>query len=364
MTSQDLTDLWWHGVRAVQGDTAVAAALQHLPAPPTHILSVGKAAVVMARPAAAAFPDAPCLVITKHHHAEGAPAHARVIQAAHPVPDAQSLVAGTAAIEAVRACGPAAHLLLLVSGGASALVEALPDGWDLERLGAETQRLLASGADIHAMNARRKEISLIKGGKLAQHFTGARITTLAISDVEGDALSVIGSGIGDAPADRAFDFEAHIVASNAIARTAVARAANVAVTANEEALYEDVETLAPQLAERIRAMPSGLMILGGEPTVRLPQNPGKGGRNMALAAGLARALAGVPDIQILVAGTDGTDGPTDAAGAMINGETWEASGADALHRADIYPWLKSRKALFTTGPTGTNVMDLLLAFKD
>ena len=83
-----------------------------------------------------------------------------------------------------------------------------------------------------------------------------------------------------------------------------------------------------------------------------------------VAAGLARALAGVPDIQILVAGTDGTDGPTDAAGAMINGETWEASGADALHRADIYPWLKSRKALFTTGPTGTNVMDLLLAFKD
>ncbi|NRB01791.1 MAG: DUF4147 domain-containing protein [Rhodobacteraceae bacterium] len=357
-----LSTLWHAGVNAVKGDAAVKAALP-LPTPPTHIIAVGKAAAAMAAPAAAAYPDAPCLIVTKYDHAEGAPADATVIEAAHPTPDAASLQAGQALLEAVAACGTQAHLLMLVSGGASALAEALPEGWDLAQLKAETQRLLASGADIHAMNTRRKEISRIKGGKLLAGFGGAQVTTLAISDVEGDALGVIGSGIGEMGEGSNAAFTAQIVASNAIARGAVAAAADLPIHTNEEALYANVTELAPAIAQKLRDMPPGLFVIGGEPTVLLPDAPGLGGRNMALGLMLARELAGVEGLSVLVAGTDGTDGPTDAAGALITGATWDPSGEDALNRADAYPWLKAHGALFTTGPTGTNVMDLLLAIK-
>ena len=339
----------------------------HLPEYPRNgrliVLGAGKASAAMARAAEAHY-GRPLegLVITRYGHAVPCDG-IEIVEAAHPVPDAQSLVAGQAALEFVTACGPEAHLLLLVSGGASALAEALPADWDLARLTEETQMLLASGADIHAMNARRKEISQIKGGKLVARFGGARVTTLAISDVEGDALDVIGSGIGAGPASDGVAFEARIIASNAIAREAIAAATDLPLTVNDETLYDNVTTLAPRIADHIRAMPKGLLLLGGEPTVLLPDNPGKGGRNMALAALLARELADVDGVEILVAGTDGTDGPTDAAGAIVDGSTWKSTGAAALERADIYPWLKDQGALFVSGPTGTNVMDILLARK-
>jgi glycerate 2-kinase len=109
------------------------------------------------------------------------------------------------------------------------------------------------------------------------------------------------------------------------------------------------------------ASPDGIHILGGEPTVVLPPNPGLGGRNMALALLIAREIAGTTGIRVLVAGTDGTDGPTDAAGAIVDGTTWEASGAEALATANVAPWLDAKGALFHPGPTGTNVMDMLIA---
>ena len=185
----------------------------------------------------------------------------------------------------------------------------------------------------------------------------------SLMNVEGDALDVIGSGIGAGPASDGVAFEARIIASNAIAREAIAAATDLPLTVNDETLYDNVTTLAPRIADHIRAMPKGLLLLGGEPTVLLPDTPGKGGRNMALAALLARELAGVEGVEILVAGTDGTDGPTDAAGAIVDGSTWKSTGAAALERADIYPWLKDQGALFVSGPTGTNVMDILLARK-
>ena len=124
----DLLALWHAGVDAVRGDSAVRTALAAGDiAAPDRILAVGKAATAMARAACAHWPDAPCLIVTKYHHADDAPAHAQVIEAAHPVPDSASLAAGRAAIAAVDACGPECHLLMLVSGGASALVEA-PEG--------------------------------------------------------------------------------------------------------------------------------------------------------------------------------------------------------------------------------------------
>ncbi|MEL6889003.1 MAG: DUF4147 domain-containing protein [Pseudomonadota bacterium] len=360
----DLLTLWRAGVDAVRGDLAVAGTLTNAPiAAPNCIIAVGKAAVAMARPACENWPDCPALIVTKYGHTDSAPPRARVIEAAHPVPDAASLAAGAAMRDAVLSLGPDAHLLMLVSGGASALCEVLPDGMTLDTLQAQTQARLASGATIAELNAHRRSLSLIKGGKLLASFPGARVTTLALSDVEGDALDVIGSGIGVAPPDARFEFNARIVASNAIARNAVRAASTVPVIANDETLYDDVMAVAPRIAQALRDGLPGLYIHGGEPVVQLPKNPGRGGRNMALGLALAREIAGTPGLQILVAGTDGTDGPTDAAGALIDGSTWDDTGADALARADAYPWLASRGALVKTGPTGTNVMDLLIAHK-
>ncbi|WP_299656294.1 DUF4147 domain-containing protein [uncultured Tateyamaria sp.] len=360
----DILALWQAGVDAVGGDVAVWRTICVGDVPtPDRIIAVGKAATAMAAAATRKWPDVPCLIVTKYHHAAGAPAHAHVIEAAHPVPDAASVKAGQALMDVVDGCQSSCHLLMLVSGGASSLAEVPAPGMSLDALKAETQALLASGAPIREMNTHRTTRSQIKGGKLLSWFKGARVTTLALSDVEGDNLGTIGSGVGNAPDDFTFSFDARIIASNAIARDAVAAASPVPVRTNSETLYADVAELAPQLGHMLRDAAPGLHIFGGEPVVHLPKNPGQGGRNMALGLALAREIAGTEGLRILVAGTDGTDGSTDAAGAIVDGRTWDKSGADALAHADSYPWLKDRGALVVTGPTGTNVMDLLIAHK-
>lgn len=328
---------------------------------PDAIISVGKAAASMAAAACDVFGEVPALIVTKYNHGEDAPAHAELIETAHPVPDQASLTAGKTLQRAVSQCPLGSHLLLLVSGGASSLAEVLPDHMTLDDLATKTQAMLASGQDIHAMNARRKEISQIKGGKLLEGFKGRKISTLAVSDVEGDDLKVIGSGIGGAPISHSFEFTSHIVASNLIARQAAANHVDGPLLANSETLYENVDTLAPKIAALLRDSANGVHIMGGEPTVILPPNPGLGGRNMALALMIARGIAGTTGIRVLVAGTDGTDGPTDAAGAIVDGDTWDESGAAALSQANAAPWLDAKGALFRSGPTGTNVMDLLIA---
>lgn len=364
MTNDALLDLWQAGVRAVGGAQSVRTALQDYDiARPDRIIAVGKAAAAMASAACAKWPDVPCLIVTKYGHGADAPDGSTVREAAHPVPDDASLAAGHALQEAVAACGATDHLLMLASGGASALAEVPVDGLDLAALRDKTNAMLATGADIGTMNARRTQNSQIKGGKLLADFKGRQVTTLALSDVEGDALATIGSGIADAPANAPFAFEAHIVASNAIARAAVAKAASGPVQTNTENLYADVTSLGPEIAAHLKSAEAGIHIMGGEPVVHLPENPGLGGRNMALALTLAREIAGVDNLRILVAGTDGTDGPTDAAGAIVDGDTWQPDAQTALDNANAYPWLKARGALVTTGPTGTNVMDILIAHK-
>ena len=362
-----LTDLFDAGVQAVRGDTSVTTALARADIPPPdQIIAVGKAATAMARAAHAHFGAVPLLIVTKYDHGEGAPDTAEVIEAAHPVLDENSLRGGARVLETVAAMPQDSHLLMLVSGGASALAEAPVDGLTLEGLSARANELLGSGADIHAMNKVRKTLSRIKGGKLLSEFKGARVTTLAISDVEGDALGIIGSGIGDAESDATFMFAPQIVASNRIAREAVVatgKAAGIDTLDGGEILYDDIGKVAPVISSAITAAVPGVLVFGGEPTVVLPPNPGKGGRNQALALMIAREIAGMPNVEVLVAGTDGTDGPTDAAGAIVTGETWEPSADDALARADAGSWLEARGALLRTGPTGTNVMDLVIARK-
>ncbi len=362
-----LLDIWQAGVMSVRGEAAVKTALEAAPIGPVdRILAVGKAACDMARPAMAAYPDAPCLIVTKHDHSAPLPGPATIIEAGHPVPDAASLEGGRALLDAVQGCAPGDHLLLLVSGGASAVAEVLPAGMTLEAWQEETEALVASGADIHAINARRREVSQIKGGKLVAAFAGAKVTVLAVSDVEGDDLNVIGSGIGNAPAAYAKPFAARLVATNAVARAAAAaeiEKTGVSLLRNEECLYDDVAVVAAQIGPVLRSGAPGYYIFGGEPTVQLPEHPGRGGRNQALALMMAREIAGMEGIEVLVAGTDGSDGPTGDAGGLVSGATWTDAAAKYLAAADAGSFLADAGALVTTGPTGTNVMDLMIVRK-
>ena len=357
--------LWQAGVDAVDGYAATKVALEGT-ARPDRILAVGKAAGAMARAALERFPGVPVLVVTKDDHGDGLPEGVEVIEAAHPVPDARSLRGGKTLREAVEAMAPGTHLLLLVSGGASSLAEDLVQGKTLEDLAALNSRLLAQGLDITAMNAERRRLSRIKGGGLLAHFRGARASVLAISDVPGDDIAVIGSGIGAAPAAPGFAYDFAIVASNAHARAAAeqaARARGIEVLEQAEVLHDDMNALARHWGPRLRSMGRGAIILGGEPTVVLPDTPGRGGRNQALALALAREIAGTTGITVVVGGTDGTDGPTQAAGGVVEGTTWGPGAQEALDRADSGSFLAAQDALLVTGPTGTNVMDLLVALR-
>lgn len=361
-------DIWRHGVQAVQGGPAVETALRkHQVARPDQIIAVGKAASAMLVGAQEVFgPDVPSLVITKYGHALALSGPVRVIEAAHPVPDENTLVAGFEVLKIVQQLPENAHLLMLVSGGASSLVELPEPGLTLQALQSENARLLSEGLDIHTMNVRRKEMSRIKGGKLLENFEGELVTTLAISDVQGDSLSVIGSGIGQAPENYRFSFDPYIVASNKIARAACAKRAaklGLNVMTNSEILYADVDDLAAEIGPALRDTPPGVHIWGGEPTIVLPPDPGQGGRNQALALALAEHISGIFGLEVLVAGTDGTDGPTDAAGALVTGATWTEEAKRHQRLADSGHFLEGREALFKTGPTGTNVMDLLIALK-
>ena len=359
-----LTRIWWAGVQSVQGGVAVGASLDAMPIPrPDLILSVGKAAVSMAKAAHGRFVGR-TVAFTKAGHTE-ADTPFVVLQSSHPVPDISSLNAGARLLAEVSAAPQGSHLLLLVSGGASALVEVPRPGWTLDDLAGLNRALLASGQDIGTMNAERVRHSMIKGGGLLSRFQGSRVTVLAISDTQGDLIQTIGSGIGLCIPRPGLICETRIVASNTVARVAAAAKARdlgIAVLGSAETLYEDVGATARMMARDLSAAP-GLTIWGGEPTVVLPANPGVGGRNQALALHLAQAIRGQGDVSVLVAGTDGNDGPTEAAGGLVDGLTWTDEAEAALLAADSGSYLAQHGALFITGPTGTNVMDLALALR-
>ena len=336
---------------------------------PDQIIAVGKAASGMCAGALAALDnDCPALLVTKYDHTDQTmwDAHnVTVIESAHPVPDQNSLDAGQTMLSTVSQMPSGSRLLLLVSGGASALSEALPDDVSLADWQQLTDQMLAAGYNIGQINTRRKETSLLKDGKLLAEFKGADVRVLAISDVEGDDISVIGSGTGSikrcpSPASVA------LIGTNHVAREAAANKAielGYRVIENTENLYDDVEILSSYIGQQLLNAEPGVYIFGGEPTVKLPENPGNGGRNQALALGIAEHIAGRDDILVLVAGTDGSDGPTDAAGGIVDGSTAKDMHAvrDALKRADAGTYLREQEAIFITGPTNTNVMDVLIA---
>ena len=364
---QALKKIWEAAINAVAGRRAVLTAIDVDGSfTPDLILAVGKAAAGMCAGARERFPHCPALVVTKYDHLDDemrAAGNIEYIESGHPIPDQNSLLAGNTLLERVNAMPDDSRLLMLVSGGASALAEALPEGMSLEDLQAIADEMIASGKTIGEINARRKQTSLIKDGKLIEAFNGAELRVYAISDVEGDGIETIGSGLGDCHRARA-PARSRIIASNTIARDEAGRLASelgYSVKMNEETLYGDVFDLAAVLGPTLRSAAPGVYIFGGEPTVVLPERPGRGGRNQSLALALAEYIEGRDDITILVAGTDGTDGPTDAAGGLVDGDTWRENARDALEQADAGTYLEQNDSLFVTGPTSTNVMDLAIA---
>jgi glycerate 2-kinase len=368
---QQLLQIYQHALNAVSGEKAVARFLAEHPFAESYsLIAIGKAAAAMAKGADRAHVRRG-LVITKHGHSDPSlsPSVFRQFESSHPIPDETSLLAGKTLLEFLFSLPEGEPLLFLLSGGASALVEVLPDGMSEEQLGELNYRLLASGLSISEMNAQRKQLSQIKGGKLIPYLKGRPCLQLLISDVPGDELSVIGSGplIGDGD-----NIESHIIASNEQAREALAAAAQpvgVEVHNYPGHFQGDAETLAVQFCETLQQGATGLHLWGGESSVQLPEHTGLGGRNQHLALAAARYLSGHDNLLLLAAGTDGSDGPTEDAGALVDGGTvqrgeWEGMSAlDALEAADAGRFLEASGDLIQTGPTGTNVMDLVIGWK-
>jgi hydroxypyruvate reductase len=366
-----LKHLWNTGVSSVSGRQSVARALKRDgPFSASLVIAVGKAACSMFLGAAPCIsPGTRSFVVSKYGHVDAAcraSVTGQIIESGHPVPDSHSLRAGEAILQAISSAGSQGRLLLLVSGGASALVEALQPGLRLADLQSVTRKLLGSGQSIAEINEVRSGMSRIKGGRLLACFRGEEVRVYAVSDVQGDGLAIIGGGIGD-PCRTSANVRASVVASNRVARNAAAEEAGrlgFTVRLNEESLYKDVAILAGEISRQlVVGGAAGVYIWGGEPTIELPPHPGTGGRNQSLALAIARHIKGTNGISVLVAGTDGTDGPTDYAGACVDGETVDVAeqAENALRNADAGTFLGRRQSLFRSGPTNTNVMDLVIA---
>ena len=373
------------------------------------LLALGKAAAAMA--AAVEPAGRPALLVRPRT----APALGRAaweeLAAGHPLPDRDSLAAGRRVFAFVGALGPGDRLLVMLSGGASACVERPAAGLSIDQLAATNRALLGGGLPIDRCNAVRKHLSTIKGGGLLQA-TAARVRVLLLSDVPGDDAATIASGpfaadpttFADAlaavaglelpPAVRRHlaagavgrrretlspdaaelvRVEHHLLAgrlaaADAAAREAAARGFSVA----RRELAGDAEAAAERLVGDGRALAGSrvALVAGGETTVELGASPGTGGRNQQLALAAARRLAGGAGEVLLALATDGVDGVSEAAGALVDGRTWMqigAAGKDpgaALAGRDATPALATAGALLAGGATGTNVADLALYLRD
>ncbi|MGW8266209.1 MAG: glycerate kinase type-2 family protein [Longimicrobiales bacterium] len=382
------------------------------------VVGMGKASAAMAGPLEEALGDRldSGLLLVKYGH--GLPLRRiRVLEAGHPIPDERGEKGTIALLRLLDGGEPDDLVFCLISGGGSALSPAPAPGITLEEKGAVTRLLLGSGATIHQVNTIRKHLSRIKGGRLAQRAHPARIVSLILSDVVGDDLATIASGptvpdVGTfrdclrileereirnrAPLSVLAYLESGargevpetpkpgdptlatvrnlIVGSNRMALEAAGKRAKdlgyetLLLSGLEEGEAKEVALAHVALARRILEGREGVsrpacILTGGETTVTI-QGPGKGGRNQEFALAAAVELAGTDEVVVLSAGTDGTDGPTDAAGAVADNTSvarGRAAGMDArafLDRNDSYHFFRPLGDLLKTGPTFTNVMDL------
>lgn len=387
-----------------------------------HLLSIGKAAFPMAKAACEAAGDflAGGIVLTKYGHAGSGPLPGcvKICEAGHPVPDDSGANATEEIIRMIAGARDRKTILLcLLSGGGSSLLVSPYGNLTLEEKQTVTRMLLEAGADIRELNTVRKHLSGIKGGRLAQQAFPAKIISFILSDVIGDPLDVIASGPtahdeskysdaldviekyglgtrmppkaieillqgarGDIPETPKADdpvfrnVENMIIGSN---ETAIEGARVKAISLGYEAailgsdLHGEARVVGVRLAADILKIRDNnrrrlCLIAGGETTVKV-RGSGRGGRNMELALAFVREIRGCAGITFLSAGTDGTDGPTDAAGAIVDGGTIQRAESMGLHaedyleRNDTYSFFRKTGELLVTGPTGTNVMDIQIA---
>ena len=382
-------------------DSAVASALAGVSFPgKVRLVSIGKAACRMAETACNLLGKEieGGLVVTKYGHSIGTPLPFPVIEAGHPVPDENSMHGAEAALRLTRGLTVSDTVLFLVSGGGSALFEKplipLPELQDI------TDCLLRYGADIDEINTVRKHLSAVKGGRFALHCSPAHVFCIMLSDVLGDDPAVIASG--PAVPDRSTSEEALSVlkkynislspaALEAIGKETPKKLSNITLRvaggvgglcrAGEEAArtlgYETVlltdsyQGEAKEAGQKLAALAEEhrhserplAFLMGGEPVVRVT-GQGLGGRAQELALAASEGLDGIPNAAVFSFGSDGTDGPTDAAGGVCDGSTvsklaeFGLSAQDLLRENDAYHALELTGGLIKTGPTGTNVNDL------
>ena len=345
----------------------------------------------------------------------------QIVEASHPLPDGRGLRATQAIIELLHACEPDDLVICLISGGASALLTAPVKDVSLADLQALTRLLLACGANINEINTLRKHLDQVKGGQLARLAQPAKIAALILSDVVGSPLDVIGSGptvpdstsfadayavleryglLDQAPPsivdylqlgcrggvpetpkteDPLFSRVQNVIVGSNLQAAEAARRQALTEGFNAMLLTTYLQGEARHAGRWLAAIarqivttgqplpPPACLVVGGETTVTLVGD-GLGGRNQEIALGAVADLTDLPGVLLLTLATDGGDGPTDAAGAVVTGETLQRAAqlglypGDYLMRNDAYNFFKALGDLFVTGPTGTNVNDLAFLF--
>ena len=396
---QDADAIIRAAIAAVLPDEAVRRALKgrHFPGR-VLLVAAGKAAWQMARAAVEALgPVDAGVVVTKYGHVQGQLPGVACYEAGHPVPDENSFRATQAALDLVAGAKETDTVLFLLSGGGSALFEKpLIPGGELQDI---TQQLLACGADIVEMNTIRKRLSAVKGGRFALACAPARVYSIVLSDILGDPLDMIASG--PAVPDRSTCAQAQAIAETYGLR--LSGAARACLQQETPKVLDNVETHITGSVRELCAAAAAACgqlgykpvlltdhldceareagrfladiarthagrgqatayLAGGETVVRLTGH-GLGGRNQELALAAAPGLAGLP-AAVFSVGSDGTDGPTDAAGGYVDGDTAAALAARGLDAGavladnDAYHALQAVNGLIVTGPTGTNVNDV------
>ena len=362
-----------------------------------HLISIGKAAWTMAQAASNFLGDQLIkgIVVTKYDHSQGLLPRIDIYEAGHPVSDENTILATEECIKLAKSLTADDELLFLISGGGSALFESPLPGLTLTDIQDVTSQFLAKGADIVEINTVRKRLSKVKAGRFAQLAAPAKVFSIVLSDVLGDRLDSIASGPAYADSSTLEDalkivekykiklpnitmeetpkeisnVETVITGSVRTLCDAAAEAAKqlgykpyiLSTTLNCEA-REAGRFLASIAADNSFKKPCAI-IVGGETVVTIKGN-GKGGRNQELALSAAKGIDGLNGILIFSLGSDGTDGPTDAAGGMVDGQSLEKLrrlGLDIdkiLANNDSYNGLKAIDGLIITGPTGTNVNDV------
>lgn len=397
-------------VTAVLPDEAVRRAMTGRGRPEGRrlLVAIGKVAWSMAAAAHAALGGDidGGIVITKYHHSQGDIPNVKIFEAGHPIPDDNTFIATASVLEATANLQPRDEVIFLVSGGGSALFEKPLPGISNADIAEFTGALMACGASIDEINILRKRFSTVKGGRFAAHCAPAAIYQIVLSDVVGDRLDSIASGPACADSStsadarrivekyrlkvspsmqKCIDIETPKLTGNVVTRItgSVRELCKTAAIASEKRGYKpylltttlDCEAreagrFAAAITREIRAGASSFqvpcaVIMGGETVVHL-RGKGKGGRNQELALSAAEGIKCLEGVAVLSAGSDGTDGPTDAAGGVADGYSWGrmyelgVNASRALEENDSYNALKAAELLIVTGPTGTNVNDLLL----